>query len=140
VRRAGQLNLFTKRVAARLPPSPEFHLHCMVADVLRRWADPEWRFTHIASGELRTPATAARLKRMGAMPGYPDFILLSPGGVAHFLELKRARGAKLSEDQQDFADWCVAHGVPFAIARNFDEALCRLQAWGAVPNKIKVSA
>jgi hypothetical protein len=106
---------------------------------LRRFADPHWRFTHIASGEYRTPVTAAKLKRMGVVAGFPDFLLLAPTGIAHFLELKRGR-APLTEEQQDFADWCAAHGVPFAIARNFDEALRCLKAWGAVRVSMEISA
>jgi hypothetical protein len=139
LRRVGQINLFTKRVAAQPPPAPEFNLHCMVADVLRRWADPAWRFTHIASGEFRTKATAARLKRMGVIAGWPDFILLSPAGRPHFLELKR-RNATPTEEQREFAEWCTAHDVSYAIARNFDTALDFLKAWGAVRTAIKVSA
>jgi hypothetical protein len=42
VRRTGQRDLFSKRVS-RPPPAPEFNTHCMVADVLRRFADPAWR-------------------------------------------------------------------------------------------------
>jgi predicted type IV restriction endonuclease len=69
--------------------------------------------------------------------GWPDFILLAPTGIAHFLELKRGR-APLTGEQQEFADWCAAHGVPFAIARNFDEALRCLKTWGAVKNGVNV--
>jgi hypothetical protein len=111
----------------------------MVADLLHRFAHPQWRFSHIASGEYRTPATAAKLKRMGVVAGWPDFILLAPTGIAHFLELKRGR-APLTDAQQDFADWCVAHGVHFAIARNFDEALRCLKSWGAVRGGLEISA
>jgi hypothetical protein len=126
----GQINLFTRRIA-RPPPTPELSTHVMVADLLRRWANPQWRFSHLPLGEYRTPATAARLKRMGVVAGWPDFMLLSPAGQVFFLELKRGR-APLTEEQRDFANWCVAHGVPFAIARNFDEALRFLREWGAI--------
>jgi hypothetical protein len=136
--RQGQINMFTRRVS-RPPSAPEFHTHCMVADVLRRFADPAWRFTHLPLGEYRTKATAARLKRMGVVAGWPDFILLPPTGLAHFLELKRRCGA-LSFAQEDFAAWCAANGVPYAVARNFNEALAQLKAWRAVRTGIEVSA
>ena len=127
---AQQIDLFTRR--PRKPPSaPEFSLHCMVADVLDRWASPGWRFTHFPSGELRNKITAARLKRMGVKPGWPDFILLSPASVAHFLELKR-RGERLSDSQDEFADWCAAHGYPFACCDDFRAALTVLKGWSAV--------
>jgi hypothetical protein len=126
----GQRDLFTKRVR-KAPPAPEFALHCMVADILRKWATPGWQWTHLPFGEYRHPATAARLKRMGVQRGWADFILLSPAGVAHFLELKR-RGADLSDAQKDFGQWCRAQNVPFEWANRFDAAVAVLKRWGAV--------
>jgi hypothetical protein len=136
--RLGQINLFTRRVA-RPPPAPEFNTHCMIADLLRRFAHPAWRYTHIPLGEYRTKATAARLKRMGVIAGWPDFILMPPTGLGHFLELKR-RGGALSDEQKGFAAWCAAHGVPYAVVKSFDEALTQLKAWGAVRTGVEVSA
>jgi hypothetical protein len=137
-RRAGQLNLFTGRV--RGPPTPlEFTLHCMVADTLRRWLAEGWCFTHIPNGELRSKATAGRLKRMGLIPGWPDFILLSDDGDPYFLELKR-KGFSLSDSQASFAEWCSDRGVPYALCDDFDLALKQLQAWGAVVGSVRVSA
>jgi hypothetical protein len=123
------------RPLRRAPPAPEFNLQCLVADILRRWHTPGWRFTHIASGELRSKATAARLKRMGVIPGWPDFILLSPDALAHFLELKR-RGRKLADDQEDFADYCAERGYPFEWTDNFNQALAILKRWGAVRGNV----
>jgi hypothetical protein len=137
-----QLRLFgSKRQrgkAVDYSPS-EFQFQCAVADTLRRWIAPDWIFNHIPLGGHRTKVTAARLKRMGTQPGWPDFILLSPAGRVSFLELKR-RGGTLSEEQRAFAEWCTAHGVTYGIARNFDTALDFLKAWGAVRTTIKISA
>jgi hypothetical protein len=72
--------------------------------------------------------------------GWPDFILLPPSGLGHFLELKRSRGGTLSDEQKDFAAWCAANDVPYAVVRNFDEALAQLKAWRAVRTGIEVSA
>ena len=72
---------------------------------------------------------------MGLKPGWPDFILLSPAALAHFLELKR-RGREALEDQEDFADWCAAHGYPFAMTDNFGVALATLKTWGAVRGSV----
>jgi hypothetical protein len=141
--RLGQINLFTRRVS-RPPPAPEFNTHCMIADLLRRFANPGWRWWHIPSGEKRSPATGARLKRMGVQRGLPDFELLAPLGASwrarpHFLELKR-RGGALSEEQKEFAAWCGANDVPYAVVKSFDEALTQLKAWGAVRTGVEVSA
>jgi hypothetical protein len=133
--RAGQRDLFTKRVR-QLPAAPEFLFHVMIADVLGRWAAPGWLHTHLPMGELRTPATAGRLKRMGVKPGWPDFILLSPNGLAHFLELKR-KGGRLSPHQQAFAHWCEGR-CPFACVDSFDAALGELKGWGALKVSINL--
>ena len=140
-RRKGQIDLFTRRVR-KLPPAPEFALQCMVADILRRWVAPGWRWTHVPSGEerpskiikgKRVSFAAARLKRMGLMPGWPDLILLSPSpaSLAHFLELKR-RGGELDADQEAFAAYCLTHGYPHEWADNFDKALAILRRWEAI--------
>lgn len=123
-------------------PAKEINLHFMVADVLRRWRSPGWRCTHFPAGEYRHPATAARLKRMGLEPGWPDFILLAPqGGTgsilnplfggAHFLELKR-EGQDLTDYQQSFADYCDANGYAYFWTADFSEAVDQLKTWGAV--------
>lgn len=50
-----QLSLFKSRrqrgIAA--PPPSEFASQAFLVDVVRRWINPAWRFTHIASGEHR---------------------------------------------------------------------------------------
>ena len=138
-RPAPQVDLFTKRVR-KPPPAPEFALQCMVADILNRWITPGWRFSHFPAGEerpsqiikgKRVSLTAARLKRMGLARGWADLILLSPTALAHFLELKR-RGETLSDDQEDFESYCLAHGYPHAWTDSFDGALFVLKRWGAL--------
>lgn len=130
-------DLFSKRRRRIARPASEFNTHVAVADVLRRWSTPGWRWTHLPFGEHRNAVTGARLKRMGTQVGWPDFILLSPAvppdqpGTAHFLELKRA-GAKLSEFQQAFADFCVANDFPHYWCDNFTDAIIMLKAWGVV--------
>jgi hypothetical protein len=85
-----QLHLFRgKRQRGIAPPSPsEYQLHCAVVDTVKRWLQPNWIFTHIASGEKRDPVTAARLKRMGVMAGFPDLVFIGPNGAVCWVELK----------------------------------------------------
>ena len=71
-------------------------MHCMVVDAVRRWRSPGWIYTHIASGEKRDQVTAARLKRMGVVAGFPDLVFFGPHGEVCFIELKAERGG-LSE-------------------------------------------
>jgi hypothetical protein len=138
-----QLQLFgPRRQRGRAPPRPlEFAVHCLVADTLRRWGSPNWIWTHIPLGERRSAVTGARLKRMGAKPGWADLLLIAPRDhpVArpHFLELKR-HGGKLTEAQAGFAAWCERNGCPHAVAHSYEEAVVILKGWGALWTGVKL--
>ncbi|CAN2533403.1 hypothetical+protein [Methylocapsa aurea] len=118
------------RRAPKVRPK-ELVLHMSVAKLLRDYARPEWQWTHIPSGELRDIRTASKLKQMGVRRGWPDFLLVSPRGSLHCLELKRA-GEDLTEDQEQFRAWCIVHGAPYVVAWTFDEALAALREWGVL--------
>jgi hypothetical protein len=120
---------------APLARPKECKLQCTVAELLRCHALPSWRWTHFPAGEWRGIITGARLKRMGLQRGFPDIQLISPAGLFHGLELKRA-GENLTDDQEAFQLWCVAHGVPHSVAYSIDEALAVLAAWGCLRIKI----
>jgi hypothetical protein len=134
-----QLSLFRgRRQGGQTPPSPlEFRTHVAVADALRVGCTPGWLWSHFPAGENRDEATGARLKRMGLKRGWPDFLLIDGFGKHHWLELKRGKAA-LTDDQEAFRDACQARGVPWAVARSFDEAIAVLTLWGAI--RLKVSA
>lgn len=127
-----QPNFWQRRQS--MPVPLERRIHIAVADRLRADCSPEhWWWSHIAHGELRTKETAALLQRMGLKPGIFDFLLIDKSnGVHHWLEIKRDHSAKVSEGQDEFAAVLRATGVPFYIARSYDAAIARLQAWGAL--------
>jgi hypothetical protein len=80
-----------RRVRPRkvVAPRPlELQLHMAVADLLRRFARPDWRWSHFPAGEHRDVRTAAKLKAMGTQPGWPDLILFDPSGKLHALEYR----------------------------------------------------
>ena len=120
--------------APKLPAPKEFVLHRAVADHLRVFARPDWRWTHFPAGELREKRTAAKLKAMGLQPGWPDFLLLSPastdrpGGLVHMLELKR-RGEDLGKAQEELAALVRRPGRAVRLLRR---AIAILAAWGVL--------
>lgn len=121
-----------RRARREVAPRPkEIVLQMQVADLLRRFARIDWRWSHFPAGEHRDVRTAAKLKAMGTQPGLPDFILFCPTGQLHALELKRV-GEGLSDKQLEFAAWCAAQGVPHAVARTLDQASDALGCWGAL--------
>jgi hypothetical protein len=124
-----------RRPKGHTSPKPlgpkEVAIHGAIVDALRRFGKSDWAWSHFPAGELRGSATGAKLKRLGLQPGWPDLILVAPGGRFHALEIKRAGGV-VSDDQQAFLIWCSANDVPNAIVRTVDEALDVLGRWGAL--------
>jgi VRR-NUC domain len=121
----------TRLRKAPLPRPKEIVLHMAVAKMLRDHALPSWQWCHIPSGEARDIRTAAKLKQMGVRRGWPDFLLVAPDGAIRCLELKRA-GENLTDDQEAFQTWCIAHAVPYSVCRTIDEALAVLDAWSCL--------
>jgi hypothetical protein len=134
-----QLSLFKgkRQRGTKLPPAPEFNLHCMVADILERWCTRDWRYSHFPAGEWRHPATAGRLKRMGVTRGWADFQLFHVAGPVAFLELKR-KGEEPSDDQKALAFHLIRAGHGYALCDNFRDAVEVLRAWRVVPVTIGV--
>ncbi|WP_175492526.1 VRR-NUC domain-containing protein [Methylocapsa palsarum] len=106
-----------------------------VAKVLRDHARPEWRWSHIPSGEIRDKRTAGKLKQMGVKAGWPDFVLIAPDSRFHAIELKRA-GERLSESQDEFRLWCVRHGIPHVVAFSLDDVLTSFEVWDCLTIRI----
>lgn len=112
--------------------APERRLQCAIAKVLRLAEKRTgWISWHTPNGELRSEKTGALVKAMGARAGVFDLTLLSPHGQVYFLELKRGL-EPLSDDQEEFAKFLRAAGVPFFVARSFDAAEKQLKTWGAI--------
>jgi len=128
-----QLHLFrsSRQRGLRLPQPREEETHRAVAKLLRRWKNPGWLANHFPAGELRDKATAGKLKGMGLVPGWADFVLIGPDGRHYWLELKRG-SAPLSEAQKEFRDGMWERGVAYAVARSLDEAISVLSDWGAI--------
>lgn len=135
-----QLSLFKgKRQRGRKPPPPlEFEVHCVLADMVRRWITPQWRFTHLPFGEHRNPVTAVRLKRMGVSPGWPDFIFVGPGSRVFWLELKRRGLGRMSDNQADVASHLVACGFGYLCTSDINDAVATLKDLGILRSNIEV--
>ena len=98
---------------------------------------PGWIYTHIASGEKRDPVTAARLKRMGVVGGFPDLAFFGPAGRVCWIELK-ARSGRLSEAQADVASHLVAAGHGYLCSSDYRDVIETLKGWGVVRSGIHV--
>jgi hypothetical protein len=145
-----QLSLFKGRRQRGIAPPPplEFELHATLADIIKRWINPEWKFTHLPLGEKREHRINAkgkryspsgqRLQRMGVTPGWPDFIFVGPRHSVFWLELKRFRTGHLSDEQAEVAAHLVACGFGLLITTSLDEAVATLKQLGILRSNFEV--
>jgi len=126
-----QRDAWKRQAVRRLPPALERRTHIAIADLLRYTCRAGWWWSHIPSGEYRTPETGALLLRMGMKRGMLDFLLISPSGIHHWLELKRG-AAPLTEAQEAFCRLLELRGVPWAVARDYDSAVQQFKRWGVL--------
>jgi hypothetical protein len=135
-----QLSLFKGKRQRGIapPPATEFAGHCVLADLIKRGINRDWRYTHIASGEYRGPITGARLKRMGLVPGWPDFMFCGPNAQTVFLELKRKKLGRVSETQAHIQASLIDNCFAFKITDDVGEAVRWLVGLGILRDKIEV--
>jgi hypothetical protein len=146
-----QLSLFKgKRQKGIAPPPPlEFATHATLADICKRWINPHWKFTHLPLGEHRehriNPRTdrryslsGQRLQRMGVQPGWPDFIFVGPAQQVFWLELKRFKTGRLSEDQSEVLAHLVACGFAVLVTTSLDDAVATLKQAGILRSNVEL--
>lgn len=79
---------------------------------------------HIPNGGSRHKAEAARLRAEGVRSGVPDLCLPVPRGGCHglYIELKRLRGGRLSEQQRAWLDALGKQGYAVAVCKGWEDA------------------
>lgn len=78
----------------------------------------------IPNGGYRHYKTAADLKSEGVKSGVPDIMLPAPKGKYHglFVEMKRIKGGKVSDQQAGFIEYLKEQGYKVEICHGFEEA------------------
>lgn len=76
----------------------------------------------VPNGGYRTPATAAKIKAEGALPGVSDLILLIARGGYHglLIEMKTDKGRQ-SEAQREWQRKIEADGYKYVVVRSIEE-------------------
>lgn len=115
----------------RSPRDLEHRLQCACV----RWfrlAYPQHRHNLFAvpNGGYRTPATAAKIKAEGALPGVSDLILLIARGGYHglLIELKTDKGRQ-SEAQREWQRLIEADGYKYVVVRSIEEFIKVVEAY-----------
>ena len=116
--------------------------HIAVVD-WANWASGMWPelrgLIHVPNGEYRPSKTGALLKRLGAKPGVPDFLLCTAhdGFIGLAIELKR-RPNKLTDEQQWWLEILAMQRWLTLVAWSATEAQNALQAYvSARPTRIE---
>ncbi len=81
----------------------------------------------------KNPIFGSLLKRMGKLPGAPDYVFIWRKKVG-FIEMKTPKGP-LSKEQKTFRDECERLEIPYSICRSIDECLNVLTKWGFLSTK-----
>jgi hypothetical protein len=106
----------------------EASLHLATVAYLRLALPPEVVVLHIPNGEKRDVRTAGKLKAMGVLAGALDFLLIFPGGVARWIELKTLSGS-ISEVQAIFMRRVEANDCPTAVCRTLEQVEATVAVW-----------
>ena len=77
-----------------------------------------------ANGGSRNLMEAMKMKRMGVSPGFPDIEVPLPSGPYHgfYVEMKRQKGGKVSEEQREWIEYLKDKGYFAEVAYGFESA------------------
>lgn len=116
-------------------------LHCQIVN------PDSFCILHIPNGQRAGQDESARAiagaydKRLGAMRGAPDYLLLwrDAEGIPFvgFLEAKSKTG-ELSAEQEKFRAFCFRESIPFAEFRSVEQGLKLMQQWGIIKDKVVI--
>lgn len=114
---------------------PERALHKLVADYLDLALTPASFWFPIPNGPRLSRVTAAMMKRTKQVKkGVPDDCVVHRG-IAHFIELKSAKG-RATESQWEAAAGLAKAGAFVAFCKSLDEVKNALKDWG-IPVKAR---
>lgn len=82
------------------------------------------RLFAVPNGTNKSRASASRHMAEGLRPGVPDLMLPIPASGYHglFIEMKRAKGGKLSDAQRDWLEFLESKGYMSVVCYGFEEA------------------
>ena len=85
---------------------------------------PEVKIMAIPNGGARSPATASRLKAEGVSPGVPDLFVPAWG---LWVEMKRAKGGKVSPEQKEWHQYLESCGYRVIVGLGKADAIKQTQ-------------
>jgi predicted type IV restriction endonuclease len=108
----------------QLPPLTEYAECCLLAEYLDRLKQQGKiiLYSHIPNGTW-TPSWSQKVrnKKMGVSSGVPDYLIVT-NGRAFFIEMKRKKGGRQSDEQKVWQLSLINVGIEAHLAYGFDEA------------------
>lgn len=105
-----------QRITVKLKPEDQAQLAIM--NWCRAELKPGWIAFHVPAEANRSKVVWALLRVIGFFAGFPDILLIAPGGRCFLIEVKRAdQKPKLSPAQEAFRAWADAFKVPYLVAQ-----------------------
>ena len=99
--------------------------------MMRQYLAPTAVLHSIPNGGRRDAATGARLKAEGAVAGIPDLFLACARSGRHglYIEMKKAKGSRVSESQRNLFPLLEAQGYGVAVCHGWREAASCIEAY-----------
>lgn len=85
---------------------------------------------HIPNEGKMSKAYGYTQKKMGKIPGMPDYVFMWKDGSA-CIEFKSKTG-KLTDNQKQVEAWCKRLDVPYYVCRSYEEGINTLKAIGFI--------
>ena len=108
----------------------------VLAHLGRRGMPGLW-WCHVPNGGYRGAIEAAIFKSLGVIAGVPDLLLIF-SGKTYGLELKAAKGGRLSPAQIRTQEQMRQAGAIVATVTGIDEALQQLESWGLLKHNLSI--
>lgn len=86
----------------------------------------------IPNAGRRSWKTGIKMKAEGLRRGFADLGIMLPGGRAAWMELKKRKGGRTSDEQLGFEARCRRLGHPYARANTLDQAIAALKEMGVI--------
>lgn len=87
---------------------------------------PLVRIFAVPNGGARSPATAGRLKAEGVLRGVPDLFVPE---WRLWIEMKRIKGGRLSDEQKEWIDYLERHGYRCIVGYGCEGAIREVLGW-----------
>lgn len=113
------------RKVVEMPPTEEKQQIQFAVFLTKMMAKYDFKFHASPNGGSRNLIEAIKLKRMGLSKGFPDIFVAKPYGAytGLFIEMKRAKGSKVSDEQKEWIEYLNNNGYYASVAFGFSEAV-----------------